>query len=298
MNYEDLIEKQVIVENEFGKTVHVSLVNDPTQEFTLRIFTASPNGSEVAQKEFNITRDVSSSFVPLAKDIFSTPSGLAVLYERTRGVPLDQYIRSKPFDLSERLNIAISIAQGIEKIHKANFVYMGLSPRSVFVSPDGTVSLMDFSLSIPIGSSSSMPHFHINRINPEFVSPEQTGRINRDVDYRSDFYSFGVLLYYLFTGIKPFEGTRGELFHYHISKSPEPIHTVKEDIPMILSKVLARLMSKEPTERYQSSFGLIWDLNAIKEGLAGGHLQDFNLATKDIAQSFYVPQTLVGRKRN
>ena len=94
-----------------------------------------------------------------------------------------------------------------------------------------------------------------------YISPEQTGRMNRAIDYRTDLYSLGATLYELLTGNPPFMTTDPlELLYCHIARLPQPPHLIRVDTPPVLSRILLRLLAKNAEDRYQSAVGLIADL--------------------------------------
>ena len=118
-----------------------------------------------------------------------------------------------------------------------------------------------------------------------YMSPEQTGRMNRMVDWRTDFYSLGVTLYELFTGRLPFEATEPlELVHAHMALMPEPLHEINENIPPVLSRIILKVMAKDAEDRYQSALGIVHDLKACRDQLsASGRIDSFEIGQKDIS---------------
>jgi serine/threonine protein kinase len=130
------------------------------------------------------------------------------------------------------------------------------------------------------------------------MSPEQTGRMNRTLDYRTDFYSLGVTFYELLTGQLPFTTTDIlELVHCHIAKQPSPPHQVNADIPRVVSDIIMKLMAKNAEERYQSAWGLKADLEEYLRQLeTTGQIATFGLGNQDISDKFQIPQKLYGRE--
>lgn len=131
-----------------------------------------------------------------------------------------------------------------------------------------------------------------------YVSPEQTGRMNRSVDYRSDFYSLGITFYELLTGKLPFESEDLlELVHFHLAKSPVDPRKIRNEIPEALSHVVLKLLSKTAEERYQTSEGLKTDLEIIQnKWLESGDAPAFPLGSTDYSHEFKIPQKLYGRE--
>jgi serine/threonine protein kinase len=132
-----------------------------------------------------------------------------------------------------------------------------------------------------------------------YISPEQTGRMNRMLDYRTDFYSLGVSFYELLVGQLPFVTDDVlELVHCHLAKQPVPPHQVNVDIPSIVSDIVVKLMAKNAEERYQSAAGIKADLEVCLVQLeTTGRIEPFPLGTQDSSDKFQIPQKLYGRER-
>ncbi|MEQ8198477.1 MAG: AAA family ATPase, partial [Clostridiaceae bacterium] len=160
--------------------------------------------------------------------------------------------------------------------------------------------MLDFGLTKKINNSRK--EFHntegIEVVLP-YVSPEQTGRTGRLIDYRTDFYSLGVSMYELITGKRPFTTNNMlEMIHSHIAKTPIAPHIVNSDIPKSVSAVIMKLMAKESDQRYQSVEGIVHDLGKCIESLRiSGVVEDFEVGMNDMSSKFQIPQKLYGRDR-
>jgi predicted ATPase/class 3 adenylate cyclase len=198
------------------------------------------------------------------------------------------------------LDVAVKIAQALEQVHAAGIVHKDVNPGNVLVNlENGTVKLIDFGIS-------SKVELHAHHLgNPArlegtlaYISPEQTGRMNRVVDYRTDFYSLGVSFYEMLTGALPFPSSDPmELVHSHIARTPEPPHRLRSDVPEALSVLVGRLMAKDADERYQSAQGLLADLEECRRRWEQGRrIVAFALGENDFAPRFQVPQKLYGRQ--
>ncbi|MCP4360829.1 MAG: protein kinase, partial [Chloroflexi bacterium] len=131
-----------------------------------------------------------------------------------------------------------------------------------------------------------------------YISPEQTGRMNRDLDYRTDYYSLGVTLYEMLTGSRPFEAadTIGWI-HSHIAQIPVPPHKVEPSIPEAVSNIVLKLMAKNAEDRYQSARGIIRDLTeCLRQLEQTGRIENFELGQDDVSEKFQIPQRLYGRE--
>ena len=131
--------------------------------------------------------------------------------------------------------------------------------------------------------------------NLAYIAPEQTGRINRSVDFRTDFYVLGVTFYKLLTGFLPFETDNAmQMVHAHIAKAPAPPDTIKPEIPAVISEIILKLMAKHPADRYQSAYGLLADLKKCREQLKT-QIIDFEIGQSDVADKLAIPQKIYGR---
>ncbi len=220
------------------------------------------------------------------------------------GVSLDKI--SKDMDLSSFLKIAIRIAEALEEIHKINIIHKDIKPSNIIVNPQsGEVKLIDFGVASRLSRENSFLQ------SPEhlegtlrYMSPEQTGRINRFVDYRSDLYSLGATFYEILTGEPPFASLDSmELIHHHIAKIPvSPREKNKSrNIPIELSEIVMKLLAKNAEDRYQSSFGLKKDLEICAAKLDGDDISrdllEFVPGKYDISDKFQIPQKLYGREK-
>jgi len=215
----------------------------------------------------------------------------ALISAGAAGVTLEAQIPEAGLDVTEALELAIALARRVGEMHAARIIHKDLHPGNILIDrASGGAEPISF------GIASRLPRETRLAVDPEvlegrleYISPEQTGRMNRDLDYRSDFYSLGATLYTMLTGAPPFASDDPmELVHAHIARPPPPL---PDRIPAMVGKVVLRLLAKNAEDRYQSSHGLIADLNRY---LASE--DDFTLATEDHADVFEIPQRLYGRE--
>jgi predicted ATPase/class 3 adenylate cyclase len=203
----------------------------------------------------------------------------------------------RPFPLERFFTIAISLAATLARVHELDVVHKNIEPHSILIDDSGAVRLIDFSIS----SELSLERQHVSKRlegNLPYISPEQTGRMNRDLDYRSDYYSLGVTLFELLTGELPFhaDSVLGWV-HSHISKSPRSPSEIDRSIPEAVSAIVLKLMAKNTEDRYQSSYGLIADLSRCQREVAQtGTVAPFSLGRRDVSRKFQIPQKLYGRE--
>lgn len=219
-----------------------------------------------------------------------------LVLEGFEGMPLDTLPAS---DLESVLSVAIGIARALEGLHRRHLIHKDLRPSHILVDPStGAVRLTGF------GIATLLPVEPPSVQNPTllegalaYMSPEQTGRMNRAIDYRTDFYSLGVTLYQMLTGVLPCEGDDPlEWVHCHIAVEPTPPADREARIPRIVSDLVMKLLSKDPEERYQTAAGLRSDLERCLFQLRNGHLEAFPLGESDVSDVFRVPQKLYGRE--
>ncbi|WP_428034589.1 diguanylate cyclase [Amphritea sp.] len=201
--------------------------------------------------------------------------------------------------LAEFLEIALSLAHTLGGVHRQDIVHKALMPGNVLFNPlNGAIGLAGFGIASELDQERQALHLSRCLEGPlPYISPEQTGRMNRDLDYRSDYYSLGVLLFELLTGQQPFQADNVlEWVHSHISRVPPAPHELDSEVPEAVSAIILKLLSKSPEGRYQSAGGLIHDLTCCADRLAAGQpIEPFELGQKETVQKFLVPQKLYGR---
>jgi PAS domain S-box-containing protein len=223
-----------------------------------------------------------------------------LVLEDPGGEPLDRFLQ-KPIEMTHFLRIAIGLAAALSQVHKRGLIHKNLKPAHVLVnSATGQVWLMGF------GIASRLPRERQAPEPPEviagtlaYMAPEQTGRMNRSLDARSDLYALGVLLYELLTGSLPFTASDPlEWVHCHIARQPVPPAERRKDIPSVVSAIVMKLLAKTPEERYQTAAGVEHDLRrCLAEWEAQGVIEDFPLGAHDVPDRLRIPEQLYGRER-
>jgi predicted ATPase/class 3 adenylate cyclase len=224
--------------------------------------------------------------VALVLEQFGRSLAEHITAETTRTISLDRFF-----------TIAVSVAETLARVHALDVVHKNIEPHSILIDDSGSLRLIDFGIS----SELSLERQHLSkRLEGKlpYISPEQTGRINRDLDYRSDYYSLGITLFELLTGRLPFHAESVlEWIHSHISRAPPRPTEIDPSIPEAVSTIVLKLLSKNAEDRYQSSYGLIADLCRCRRELAEtGRVDAFILGQQDVSRKFQIPQKLYGRE--
>ncbi|QRK07930.1 AAA family ATPase [Archangium violaceum] len=199
----------------------------------------------------------------------------------------------EPLPPARFLPIALELCSTLAEVHRRGVIHKDIKPANILLSASGQPWLIDFGIS----TLQRTQHVEASPATlvegtPAYMSPEQTGRMNRTLDYRTDLYSLGVTFYQLLTGRLPFEGRDLlEWFHAHLAREPQPPHQVVPEVPPILSALVMKLLSKRAEERYQGAEGVSFDLERIRRGE-----KDFPLGERDVPARFLLPQRLYGRQ--
>ncbi|XYH97349.1 AAA family ATPase [Sorangium sp. So ce1128] len=229
---------------------------------------------------------------------------LIVVLEDFPGRDLAQILAARPsrsMPVSEALDLAAALAEGLAAVHAAGLIHRDLRPHNVLVDACGAVKIMSFGVDAEITRAHERLYAPavIADVLP-YVSPEQTGRMNRGVDYRTDLYALGVILYQLLTGQRPFEALDPmELIHAHLALAPAPPSRVDPTLPEAVSGVVLKLLAKNAEDRYQSAEGLLADLDRCREALRGtGTIEPFVAGQHDRQDLFRIHQKLYGREQD
>jgi predicted ATPase/signal transduction histidine kinase/tRNA A-37 threonylcarbamoyl transferase component Bud32 len=218
------------------------------------------------------------------------------------GISLSEWIRKEDGgNLSDFLTIAISLCEILDVLYKQRIIHKDIKPSNILINPETKqVKLIDFCIaSLLSRKTQTLISPNVLEGSLAYISPEQTGRMNRAIDYRSDYYSLGVTLYEYLTGELPFKSTGPmELVHCHIAKMPTFVSDVKSEIPPVIGEIIHKLLAKNADERYQNALGLKYDLETCLAQLqAKGEIKYFAIGKRDIGDRLIVPEKLYGREK-
>jgi diguanylate cyclase (GGDEF)-like protein len=272
-----------------------------------------PSEEQLAQLEYeySILNQLEGQGIIHVCELIKHYKGHIIVMENIDGMPLFnipvfESIRNGNKQLSTDklmliLDIFIEMTEVIEKLHDKNLIHKEINPGIFLIKSDfSQVSILDLGLTKKINNS-RREFYNSDGIEVllPYISPEQTGRTGRFIDYHTDFYSLGVSMYELIAGRRPFTTNNMlEMIHSHIAKTPIAPHIVNPDIPKPVSAIIMKLMAKESEQRYQTAQGIVYDFRKCLEALgSSGIVGDFEVGMNDISNKFQIPQKLYGRDK-
>jgi len=262
-----------------------------------------PSPEKIARfkREYEITHNLALSGVVKVFALENDQNHWAIILEDFGAESLVRLNLAGQLTLPGFLNLAIKVSDIVGQIHRQHIIHKDINPSNIIFNPQsGIVKIIDFGISTVLSRENTTFH------NPAilegtlaYISPEQTGRMNRAIDYRTDFYSLGVTFYELLTEQLPFTTKDPlELVHCHIAQLPAPPHVLKPYLPRLLSELILKLMAKNAEARYQSAYGLKADLEeCLRRWQVSGDIEPFPLGQHDIVDQFQIPQKLYGREQ-
>ncbi len=256
------------------------------------------------QREYSLLQGLTLNGVIQVYDLQQYQGLWILIMEDIQGKSLKEILAHRSLNLAETLDIGIQLATALEELHALSIIHKDLKPANIIVNEyTGQTKLTDFSI-----ASAGLNLSTQDRLagTLAYMSPEQTGRMNRSIDYRTDFYSLGIVFYEILTGAPPFQEQLNsnkegpvdtiQLMHQHIAKTP--ISPVKKNpqVPKMISHIIMKLLEKMADNRYQSATGLRKDLERCRHQLPG-EIEEFTCGQYDLKQQFQLSQKLYGRDK-
>ncbi|NOX51579.1 MAG: protein kinase, partial [Gammaproteobacteria bacterium] len=264
----------------------------------LKTSARTPTSIARYQREFDLNQSLTSPHICQA--IAFDDQEMQIVFEDDHGESLREFVSKHNLTFNEQLDIATELAKALQSIHDEDVIHRDLNPANILIITDEvdggayTVKLIDFGLATLTSKAyPSQETISLTGTLP-YISPEQTGRVNRIIDYRTDLYSLGVTLYELFAGHPPFQQQDPlELIHAHIAANPPALDQVMPSAPAWLVQMLDKLLAKQPEKRYQSAASVYDDLvNAAHYA----NVVPFRLGRTDRVEQIVTPKKLYGRR--
>lgn len=258
------------------------------------------------RNHYTITRHLNAPGViqPLSLETYGP--GYVLVMPDEGSLCLADYMAAHPVTLSEVLAMALQLTDILHDLYQHRIIHKDIKPSNILIQPEsGQIKLTDFSIaSLLPRETEAVKHPNVLEGTLAYLAPEQTGRMNRGIDYRTDFYALGVTLFELLTGQLPFQAEDPlELVHCHIAKPAPRVDQLPNGlqsaltIPAVVADIVAKLMAKNAEDRYQSALGLKHDLQRCWiQWQAEGDITPFDLATQDRCDRFTIPEKLYGRE--
>ncbi|HEC85955.1 MAG TPA: serine/threonine-protein kinase PknK, partial [Thioploca sp.] len=286
---------------------------DDNHPVIIKVLSDYPSQKKVAQfhHEYEITNGLNLKGIVQPYDLQKHHNSWVLIFEDMQGDSVEHILATHQTlpsfekgafgeDIFTFLHLAIQLADSLGELHAHNIIHKDIKPANLIVSLEtGQVKITDLSISTKLAQENQTIS-NPNRLEGtlRYMSPEQTGRMNRALDYRTDFYSLGAVFYEMLVGHPPFQSEDAmELVHCHLAKRPTSPEEVKADIPPMISHIIMKLLEKTAEARYQSAYGLKADLETcLSQWQTLGKISEFKLGQHDISDQFQIPQKLYGRK--
>lgn len=252
------------------------------------------------RREFELAKTIESPFVAKPLHFADVEGCPAQIFEDHDAESLRAVLSSRALTLREALKIALAAARGLADLHKANLIHKDICPSNIVVNLQADyTAIIDFGIATKLSreEQTALQQMEVEGTT-NYLSPEQTGRMNRALDYRSDFFSFGATLYEMLTRTLAFDGRDvAEVIHKILAFQPVSIRELRPDVPVILESIVLKLLEKDPELRYQSATGLAHDLKTCLDLLTeDGQIPAFEMLTRDDNHAFSIPDRLYGRE--
>ncbi|MED4533009.1 ATP-binding sensor histidine kinase [Metabacillus fastidiosus] len=293
---------ELLTENSFFFLFKGYSLVDKKQVIIQALKTENPSEEEItsAVHHYYVTRNIAVQEVLSPLKLIKHFSKTFIVMEYFQGITLHHYLESNKLTILDFLLIAEKLATALAKIHQHHIIHKNINPENILINKQtNEIKIIGFNDATFLKKEEQLKET-LKEIdgNLAYISPEQTGKMNRSLDFRSDLYSLGATLYEMSTQRKVFPYNEPmELVHAHLAKTPVSPNELKDDLPVMISNIVMKLLQKSPENRYNSAFGLKEDLKkCIDSFFAFNKIEPFLLAQKDFASFFEPGRKLYGRE--
>ncbi len=256
--------------------------------------------------EYKITKNLNLEGIVKSYSLERYKNSFALILEDFGGESLEQLLATRKLQLVKFLRIALQLTSSLGELHQNQIIHKDIKPSNIIINPETfQVKISDFGIATRLAnenhsfldSSWEQDNNSLLKGTLAYISPEQTGRMNRSIDYRTDFYPLGITFYQILTGQLPFKAIDPlELIYCHMALLPVPPHQLNPEVPEAVSSIVMKLLAKNPEDRYQSAYGLKADLETcLTQLLDRGKIEYFPCGQMDRRGQFLIPQKLYGR---
>lgn len=254
------------------------------------------------KNEYELNQKIHSNNILKVYAMESYEKTPVLILEHFHGQSLSGILNEfKKFSLMDFLIIAIKLSQALIDIYNINIIHKAINPENIIINMESkTIKLTGFENASLFSQELSAIDVMDDLENTlEYISPEETGKMKRKIDYRTDFYSLGIIFYEMLTGFLPFQASdKLAMVHCHLAVQPVSPYENDHNIPKVISDIVMKLMEKMPENRYQSAVGLKADLEKCKRLLEdSGSVAYFEIGEKDFSEAFKIPDKLYGREK-
>jgi diguanylate cyclase (GGDEF)-like protein len=251
------------------------------------------------KREYNILKEIEDENIIKTYGIEKYETGRAIVLEYFSGFSIREHLKKGKMNIYDFLNFAIALIETVGNIHRQNIIHKDLSPTNILWNDEtSTLKIIDFGISavIPLEIKEFSPPEKLEG-TLLYMAPEQTGRMNRPVDYRSDYYSVGLVLYEMITGKKAYENNvLLDIVYEHLAKYPTAPNHLDNDIPEAVSEIIMKLIHKDSHRRYQSSYGILHDLKKCLTMYENNkYIENFEVGIHDIPEKYRISNKIYGR---
>lgn len=294
-------DEELLFESEWSKifriqqveTGHFFILKTPGDELSFE------KAKIIYQKEYDISQKLTSNRLIHYTEFNDLEGQPYLLSEDFAGTSLEKLIPERGFNMDAFFTNAIEIVNALAELHHKKIIHKDICPSNFAVNTKtGDLKLIDLGSASGFNKEIYDMHTMLSRATLAYISPEQTGRINRLVTYKTDFYSLGITFFQMLTGRLPFEGRdSSEQIYLQIAADTPHVKSINPAVPAQLNDIVIKLMSKNPDDRYNSALGLLSDLDKCKSyWTETKSIPAFKLAKNDVSEVFTIPDKIYGRE--